>query len=296
MEGIMKVRHFCMSGVLVLLIFSFSTMAVGQKTVADLKYVEMAHYSWIRLASYIPEITDRVILPIGTIESHGATCIGSDTYIPINLAKLASRKCNAFVAPAITHGATGLGISTHPGAITIREDVFTEYIVDVLKGLVQSGFRNIFVLNGHGGNTNAITDATSRIFIKYGGKVRILVSDWWTIPRGEEISMEAFGLPKHNIGAHGGLEEAALNQSINPDFFDWEIFEKLGPSKVANVFEEGYRALPSPYTMGYYGYYPTKDIAATKKFTQMIADYYAETFNKAVEAWDFLEKYDKGMK
>ena len=34
----------------------------------------------------------------------------------------------------------------------------------------------------------------------------------------------------------------------------------------------------------------------TKKFTHMIADYYAETFNKAVEAWGFLEKYDKGEK
>ena len=133
--------------IVLLLIFCFTSFAYGQKTVADLKYVEMAHYSWIRLASYIPEITDRVILPIGTIESHGATCIGSDTYIPINLAKLASRKCNAFVAPAITHGATGLGISTHPGAIKIRVDVFTEYIIDVLEGLVNSGFRNIFIFH-----------------------------------------------------------------------------------------------------------------------------------------------------
>jgi creatinine amidohydrolase len=287
----------CLILVLVIVsMFTLSSFSFGQKTVADLKYVEMAHYSWIRLASYIPEITDRVILPIGTIESHGATCLGSDTYIPINLAKLASRKCNAFVAPAVTHGATGLGISKHPGAITIRENILIEYIYDVLEGLVISGFRNIFIMNGHGGNTDAITAATERIFNKYNGKIRILVSDWWTIPKGEEISMEAFSVPKHDIGAHGGLEEAALNQSINPDFFDWEIFEQLGPSKVANVFEEGYRALPAPYTMGYYGYYPTKDIAATKKFTQMIADYYAETFNKAVEAWDFLEKYDKGLK
>jgi len=290
----MKLKRCIIMFIFVLFIFSHT--AVSQKTVADLKYVEMAHYSWIRLASYIPEMTDRVILPIGTIESHGATCIGSDTYIPINLAKLAAPKCNAFVAPAITHGATGLGIEMHPGAIRIREDVFTEYIVDVLEGLVRSGFRNIFVMNGHGGNTDAIAAATSRVFENHKGKVRILVSDWWTIPKGEEISMEAFGLPKHDIGAHGGLEEAALNQSINPDFFDWEIFEKLGPSNVANVFEEGFRALPSPYTMGYYGYYPTKDIAATKKFTQMIADYYAETFNKAVEKWDFLEKHDKDMK
>jgi creatinine amidohydrolase len=250
----------------------------------------------MRLASLVPEVTDRVILPIGTIEPHGATCIGSDTYIPVNLAKLAAGKCNSLIAPAITHGATGLGIATHPGAIKIRADVFTEYIYDVLNGLALTGFRNIFILNGHGGNTESIETAVNRIFENYHGKVRIMVSDWWTIPKGEEISSEAFGVPKHDIGAHGGLEEAALNQAINPDLFDWEVFEQLGASNVANVFEEGFRLVPSPYTMGYYGHYPTKDIAATKRFTQMVADYYAETFNRAVEAWDFLEKRDKSLK
>lgn len=278
-----------------LCVSSFSVIAWGQKSVADLKYQEMAHYSWMRLASIVPEVTDRVILPIGTVEAHGATCIGSDTYIPIHLAELTGKKCNALIAPAITHGATGLNISTHPGSIRIRPEIFTEYIVDVLEGLVRTGFKNIFIINGHGGNTESIEEATSRIFEKYEGKVRVLVSDWWTIPKAEEFSAEAFGVPRHDVGAHGGLEEAALNQAINPDLFDWELFETLGPENVANTFEPGYRALPQPYTMGYLGYYPTKDVEAAKRFAQMVADYYAETFNKAVEKWDFLEKRDEGV-
>jgi len=293
-EEAMKARKGLMLIVSCLVIFSSTPLAPGQETVADLKFHELAKYSWLRLATIVPEITDRVILPIGTIEPHGATCIGSDTFIPVNLANLAAKKCNALVAPAITHGATGLGISTHPGAIKIREDVFTEYVFDVLDGLARTGFKNIFILNGHGGNTESIEAAKTRVFEKYDGKVRLMVSDWWTIPEGEEISAKAFDLPPHNIGAHGGLEEAALNQSVDPELFDWEMFESLGPENVANTFETGYRLLPSPYTMGYYGYYPTKDIEATKRFTNMIADYYAETFNKAVEAWDFLEKRDEG--
>ncbi|MFH1573256.1 MAG: creatininase family protein [Acidobacteriota bacterium] len=285
-------------GILLSLLFlSFAAAPLpAQQSVADLKYVEMGHYSWIKLASIVPNVTDRVILPVGTIEPHGATCIGSDTYIPVNLAQLAARKCNALVAPAIAHGATGLNIAGHPGAIRVRPEILTEYIVDVLEGLVGTGFRNIFILNGHGGNTESIEKAADRIFERYPSRVRIMVSDWWTIPKAEELSAKAFSLPKHDIGAHGGLEEAALNQSINPDLFDWEVFESLGPSKVANVFEEGFRLLPAPYTMGYYGHYPTKDIEAARRFTQMIADYYAETFNKAVEAWDFLEKRDKCVK
>ncbi len=71
------------AGLIVVLI---SPLVSAQTSVADLNYAEMAHYSWMRLASIVPEITDRIILPVGTIEAHGATCIGSDTYIPVNLA------------------------------------------------------------------------------------------------------------------------------------------------------------------------------------------------------------------
>jgi creatinine amidohydrolase len=268
----------------------------GQQSVADLKYVELGNYSWIKLATMVPKVTDRVILPVGTIEPHGATVIGSDTYIPVNLAQLAARKCNALVAPAVNHGSSGLNISGHPGALRVRPEILTEYVVDVLEGLAATGFRNIFIINGHGGNTESIDKAMARVFENHRGKVRMLVSDWWTIPKGQEISATAFNVPKHDIGAHGSLEEAALNQAINPDFFDWETFNSLGAAKVAGVFEPGYRLLPAPYTMGYFGYHPTKDIEATKRFTQMIADYYAETFNKAVDAWNFLESRDKGVK
>jgi len=292
----MNIRCFAKRSALLLVLSLCASYLCAQQKVADLKYVDLGHYSWIKLASIVPKVTDRVLLPVGTIEPHGATCIGSDSYIPANLAQLAARKSNALVAPVINHGASGLGISGHPGAIRVRPEILTEYIVDVLEGLIATGFRNIFIINGHGGNTESIEAAANRIFERYPSKVRIMVSDWWTIPKAEEFSVKAFSVPKHDIGAHGGLEEAALNQSINPDLFDWEVFESFDAAKVANTFEEGYRLLPSPFTMGYYGYYPTKDIEATKRFTQMVADYYAETFNKAVEAWDFLEKRDQGIK
>ena len=35
------------------------------KGVADLEFHEMQNYCWMRLAEIVPEITDRVILPIG---------------------------------------------------------------------------------------------------------------------------------------------------------------------------------------------------------------------------------------
>ena len=52
-----------------------------QKTVADLKYHQIADYNWMRVGEYVPEVTDRLIIPIGTVESHGIDPVGTDIYI-----------------------------------------------------------------------------------------------------------------------------------------------------------------------------------------------------------------------
>ena len=49
------------------LLFTVNTVS-AQKTVKDLQYPYLQNYAWIRLAEIVPEITDRIILPIGTLE------------------------------------------------------------------------------------------------------------------------------------------------------------------------------------------------------------------------------------
>lgn len=105
----------------------------------------------MRLAEIVPEVTDRIILSIGTVESHGAVAIGADNFIPNHIAELIYEKCNALIAPPIYHGCTGQSVSQFPGSITVREEIFEEYIYDVLKSLVKTGFKNILIINGHGG-------------------------------------------------------------------------------------------------------------------------------------------------
>lgn len=273
-----------------LLILIISQSVFAQKTVADLKYPYMQNYCWMRLAEIVPEITDRVILPIGTVEAHGAVAIGSDNIIPNNMADLIWKKCNALIAPPVNHGYTGSSISQFPGSITVRKGIFEEYMYDVLKGLVDSGFRNILILNGHGGNTQPTKNAMTRLHRETAA--HFMIVDWWKI--GFDIANEVYGREATQSG-HGDLEEAALNISKDPGLADKEMYEKLGKDNVGKSgTDQGYYMLPSWATTRYPddgGGYLDFDVEKAKEYTNKKSDHIAETFLTAVKRWEMMEKW-----
>ena len=264
----------------------------AQKKVKDLKFHNMQDYSWMRLAEVVPEVTDRVILPIGTVESHGVCAIGTDNYIPENFANLIWDKCNALVAPAVNHGCTGTSISQFPGSITIRPEIFEEYICDVLRDLVRTGFKNILILNGHGGNTEPLKKAMSRLHLETGA--HLFTVEWWKIAF-DAVTQVYGGKPQQS--GHGDLEEAALVLSFRPELVDKEMYEKLGKDNVGRAgVEDGFFMLPSWATsrlpekgFGYMDF----DVKKAKDYTQKKADYIANVFLEAVQRWEMMEGWKK---
>lgn len=264
----------------------------AQKNVKDLKFHNMQDYSWMRLAEVVPEVTDRVILPIGTVESHGVCAIGTDNYIPENFANLIWDKCNALVAPAVNHGCTGTSISQFPGSITIRPEIFQEYIYDILRDLVRTGFKNILILNGHGGNTEPLKKAMSRLHLETGA--HLFTVEWWKIAF-DAVNQVYGGKPQQS--GHGDLEEAALVLSFRPELVDKEMYEKLGKDNVGRAgVEDGFFMLPSWATsrlpekgFGYMDF----DVKKAKDYTQKKADYIANVFLEAVQRWEMMEGWKK---
>jgi creatinine amidohydrolase len=264
----------------------------AQKKVKDLKFHTMQDYSWMRLAEVVPEVTDRVILPIGTVESHGVCAIGTDNYIPENFANLIWDKCNALVAPAVNHGCTGTSISQFPGSITIRPEIFEEYIYDILRDLVRTGFKNILILNGHGGNTEPVKKAMSRLHLETGA--HLFTVEWWRIAF-DAVNQVYGGKPQQS--GHGDLEEAALVLSFRPELVDKEMYEKLGKDNVGRAgVEDGFFMLPSWATsrlpekgFGYMDF----DVKKAKDYTQKKADYIANVFLEAVQRWEMMEGWKK---
>lgn len=267
--------------------------ALAQKKVKDLKFHSMQDFAWMRLAQVVPAVTDRVILPIGTVESHGVCPIGTDNVIPLNMAELIWDKCNALVAPAINHGVTGASISRFPGSITVRPEIFEEYIYDVLKDLVRTGFRNILIINGHGGNTDPVKKAMTRLHQEAGA--HFMVVDWWTVAF--NIVNEVYGTKAQQSG-HGDMEEAALVMGFNPELVDKDMYEKLGKDNVSRAgTDAGVAMMPAWATsrlpeagVGYLDF----DLAKAKAYTQKKADFIADTFLEAVRRWEMMETWKKG--
>ncbi|MFB0564426.1 MAG: creatininase family protein [Candidatus Aminicenantaceae bacterium] len=264
----------------------------SQKKVKDLEFHHMQNYCWMRLAKVVPELTDRVILPIGTVESHGAVAIGADNIIPNNLAEMIWNECNALIAPPINHGFTGQSISQFPGSITVREDIFEEYIYDVLKNLTRTGFKNILIINGHGGNTEPTKRAMTRLHVETGA--HFMVVDWWKIAF--NIVNEVYGAKAQQPG-HGDMEEAALVMAYDPKLVDKEMYEKLGKDNVGTAgAESGFVMMPSWATSRYpekgLGYLDF-DVERAKEYTRKKADYIADIFLEAVKRWEKMEEWKK---
>jgi creatinine amidohydrolase len=277
---------------LLVLVVAWALPLVAQNSVKELKFHNLQEYSWIRLAKIVPEVTDRVILPIGTVESHGAVPIGADNIIPLNLAELMYANCNALVAPPINHGVTGTSISQFPGSITVRPGVFEEYLYDVLKDLVRTGFKNILIVNGHGGNTEPAKLAINRIHQETA--VQIMMVEWWKI--GFNVVNEVYGAKAQQSG-HGDMEEAALVMSYNPELIDRELYEELGKDNVGRAgTDEGIFMVPAWATTRYpetgAGYLDF-DVAKAREYTQKKADYIAEIFLEAVKRWEMMEAWKR---
>lgn len=271
-------------------VIGFTFPLLGQKKVSDLKFHHMQNYCWMRFAEIVPEVTDRVILPIGTVEAHGATAIGSDNLIPINLSERMWEKCNALIAPTVNYGFTGQTIARFPGSITIREDIYTEYLYDIMKDLVRSGFQYILVVNGHGGNANAAREAAKRVHLETAAK--IMVVEWWNV--GREIGEQIYNTPPHEPG-HAALEESALVLSYNQDLVDREMVEKLGKDNVASHrLEEGFGVFPYTATMFLYDKdkgYLNFDLKKAEEYTNRMADYISDAFLEAVKRWEMMESW-----
>jgi creatinine amidohydrolase len=246
----------------------------------------------MRLAGVVPEVTDRIILPIGTVESHGACAIGTDNFIPAHLAEQIWERCNALIAPAINHGVTGASISQFPGSITVRPEVFEEYLYDVLKDLVRTGFRNVLIINGHGGNTDPAKKAITRLHQETGA--HFMIVDWWTVAF--NIVNEVYGAKAQQSG-HGDMEEAALVMAFDPALVDREMYERLGKDNVGSArTETGVVLMPAWATTAY----PEKgagyldfDVVKAKAYTAKKADYIAQTFLEAVKRWEMMEGWKK---
>jgi creatinine amidohydrolase len=169
------------------------------------RHIDRLH--WKELRKLVPDKISTVLLPVGILEAHGASALGTDIIIPDRLADLVAGKVGALVAPSIPYGVPG-SLAGYPGTVGVRAETFTDYVLDVLHGLASTGFRQIFILNGHGGNNAALKEAAQLTFEGAGACVAVI--HWWI--ECDDLARETFG----GSGGHGGADETAMMLAIDP--------------------------------------------------------------------------------
>lgn len=161
-----------------------------------------------------------IIVPIGSTEQHGPNgLIGTDAICPEVVAEGAAERMDALVAPTIS-----IGMAQHhlafPGTISLRPATLIAVVRDVVQSLARHGFREIYFLNGHGGNVATVQAAFAQYHSEAsftgvdGPAPRLKIANWFAGRRVAALSQELYGEAE---GSHATPSEISLTWHAYPD-------------------------------------------------------------------------------
>jgi len=240
----------------------------------------MERINWMEFRDWVPAKINTVLLPLGTLEAHGVTANGTDIIAPVAMAREIAPRVNAMIAPAVPYGFTGI-LDAYPGSFTVSEDVYRAYVRAVMVGLAKNKFRNIILLNGHGGGQTAILSALAQEVGRETG-TRILAVNWWSYC--SDVTLEVFG----EDGGHAGNTETGYMLAIDPDLVQRKRYS--GPEMAT--------AIPAPNTWSAYPFpssillykegqgYPKFDPAKAKIYFRKVNDKIARLIQDTIKKWD----------
>jgi creatinine amidohydrolase len=241
----------------------------------------MDDLNWLEFRELVPAKVKTVLLTTGTLEPHGVIPNGADNLAPVKIAEAVAPEVNALIAPHIPYGVTG-AMAPYPGATHIPAEVYAPYLRAVLTGFVRNGFKNIVILNGHGGpQTEVLQKVAQEVALEHG--VNTLVINWWSACA--DVTQRAFGNP----GGHAGENETAFIQAINPKLVKKELLPQV--TATPNPAPGSWSATPAPSSIGLY----QAGTGMPKDFDQKKADAYFRGVNACVAALinDTLRKWEQ---
>jgi creatinine amidohydrolase len=164
--------------------------------------LDLSAATWTDAAAYG---SDLAVLPVGSTEQHGPHMpLGTDA---LTAGAVAEAGAEAFEGEVAIGPTIPVGIAAEhrqfPGTLWISPDTFRAYVGEVIESLAFQGWETVIVVNGHGGNVNALAELCG------------------TLTREEQ----AYALPftwfeavsdRSEMG-HGGPLETALLRGTHPE-------------------------------------------------------------------------------
>ncbi len=239
--------------------------------------LKLEEMNWMEFGELVPQKINTVLLPVGTIEAHGVTNLGTDVSIPLFICEKIADDLKAIIAPPVYYGITG-SLYSYPGSLTVSSPTFESYLTEIMLSLAEKGFSRILVINGHGGHFDELKNAAIRVHREKKAKVAVI--HWWILC--EELTKKFFG----QTGGHAGLDENAAILAI-----DSKLVKKARYKK-DTVFQQknGMYCLPSPGSILTY-----KENEGFPQFDQKRAKLYLNKVIKKIkeEVLDLFNRWDK---
>ncbi|HEY9593311.1 MAG TPA: creatininase family protein [Spirochaetia bacterium] len=161
---------------------------------------------------------DKVILPLGSLESHGGHLpFGTDALTAHLVAlDIAARVPGTAVLPPLNYG-----VSEHykmfPFTVSVQFETEIAFIRDILESVYREGIRKVFVMNGHDGNISPIEVASRSAKVAHPDFKIVSLDAWWMMI-GQLLPPDFFAV--WNGLGHGGEGETSICLELFPELCD----------------------------------------------------------------------------
>ncbi|WP_416838628.1 creatininase family protein [Haloferax sp. DFSO52] len=147
--------------------------------------------------------TDLAVLPVGSTEQHGPHApLGTDFF---NAESIAEAGVEAFDGDVVVAPTIPIGIAEEhrafDGTLWVSPDTFRAYVGETIESLAFHGFDRVVVVNGHGGNVEALAEVCRRV--SRTGDAYAVAFTWF----------DAVGEQSKNMGHAGPLETGLLRHT-----------------------------------------------------------------------------------
>lgn len=165
----------------------------------------------------VPDPGDLVLLPVGACEQHGPHLpTGTDSLI---VGEIAARVAvdlqddiRTMVAPTLP-----VGYSRHHlpfgATISVSAATYQQLLVEICGSLVQSGFRKLFLLNGHGGNADIVNVVAREVALEHG--IPVGAGSYWVMAWQQLVAEGAH--ERTRLPGHAGAFETSVVMALRPE-------------------------------------------------------------------------------
>jgi creatinine amidohydrolase len=121
----------------------------------------------------------------------------------------------------------------HPGTLSLRPGTFLSVVFDLVDSVVRAGFRNVLVLNGHGGNVGPCRGTWDQLVRVY--QVNLQFLSYWDVltqTDAKELLSSGHRLPE-DLPGHAQEFETAIGMAAFPENVRTELVNRQPDPKPA---------------------------------------------------------------